>query len=331
MYLKYKKNEKKYINIINNMVKKDNVIKKFTIIQLGNGDNGEEIKPQKIVRLGSLGRLNFGDDSSSRVSTNLFGTQNNPPRTVRLRPLGRLNFEDDSSSNLSNNETEGDSKESIPIKNEFMDIVISKEKITQENIIIPDTVSDKIFILPNKIIKFFTEYEILYLQKIKENLETNDYFKNFLPIYKIDQMYNVDGINYYYVEIEKFGESLNKKISSLISDRNYQDAINLRLKSFDIVRSLIDYLHSKNLYHGDLIRSDGMINDGNILVNDKLEFKIIDFGKVDMNKPDALIINYEKDGLIKMENNNAYRRKIKGWEMRMNKRRKITRNYSDFF
>ena len=156
MYQKYKKNEKKYINIYNNMVKKDNV-KKFTIIQLGNGDNGEERKPPEIVR------LNLRNNSS-----------NSPPRTNRLGYLRRLNFGDDSSSNFSNNETEGDSKELIPIKNEFMNIVISKENITQENIIIPDTVSNKIFILPNKIIKFFTEYEILYLQKIKENLETND-------------------------------------------------------------------------------------------------------------------------------------------------------------
>lgn len=338
MYQKYKKNEKKYINIINNMVKKDNV-KKFTIIQLGNGDNGEERKPPKIVR------LNLGPP------TNLFGTQNNeeessPPRIVRLR---RSNFGESSSGVSTNlfgtqsNESAGDStvyipkikrrrrglfpktnprdESLVPSKEIVHETPIFDEKETKfiniiklyENIIDNSLIqktsgtNKKTFIVRNNVIKFFEIEEFEYLQRVLKKMPNKH--PTIISSIKI----NILGKKYYYVKMNKYGVSAKEKLNNLLVAKEYSKWVSLREAINGTVKTLIQQLHNNGLYHGDLVMSNGSINDGNILVNedeDTFEFKFIDFGiDLDEDTTEELKIKNENVGKILIDD--YYSRKIK--------------------
>ena len=101
-----------------------------------------------------------------------------------------------------------------------------------------------------------------------------DYGKDIKP-YHADFMITKDE-NGGYIHLNKFGKEI-----TLARGHLYENGINYAIET-------LKKLHEMDIFHGDIVSGDTKIkwNKGNILFNEKGEYKLIDFGPTDGEKRD---------------------------------------------
>ena len=120
--------------------------------------------------------------------------------------------------------------------------------------------SSKLELKGNTYVKELDDYNYKYYKKLLEDPNIKDYHVPIVRLYK-------EGEKYYLVT-ENWGISLDK-------NKN----IDMRNRGKKWAESTLKDLHSKNIFHGDLIVGQNTIHLGNVVYNEENDqFKFIDMG-----------------------------------------------------